>query len=113
MGITAILRLLVPLLMGVAASSVQAGEEELTFHLMLKDHQFRPADITVPAGKRIKLIVENQQSLPAEFESFSLNREKVVIAHNKIVVYLSPMAPGTYTFFDDFHRATKGTVTAK
>lgn len=106
------LRLSVLLAMALMASVVRAGDEP-TFHLVLKDHQFNPANITVPAHTRVKLIVENQQDLPAEFESFPLNREKVVTGHNKIVIYLSPMDPGTYTFFDDFHRETKGTVTAK
>lgn len=106
------LRLLVLLAASVTVFTVRAADEP-TFHLILKDHQFQPASITVPAHTRVKLIVENQQDMPAEFESFPLNREKVVTGHNKIVIYLSPMDPGTYTFFDDFHRDTKGTVIAK
>jgi len=106
------LRLLVLVIASLTVFAARADDEP-TFHLVLKDHQFHPSNITVPAHTRVKLIVENQQDLPAEFESFPLNREKVVTAHNKIVVYLSPMDPGTYTFFDDFHRQTKGTVTAK
>lgn len=106
------LLVLVLLIAGLTVFTVRADEDP-TFHLVIKDHKFQPASLTVPAHKRVKLIVENQQDMPAEFESFPLNREKVVTGHSKIVIYLSPMDPGTYTFFDDFHRDTKGTVTAK
>ncbi len=106
------LGLLIFLIAGLAVFTARADDDP-TYHLVLKDHQFHPANIKVPAHKRVKLIVENQQDMPAEFESFPLNREKVVTGHNKIVIYLSPMDPGTYKFFDDFHRDTKGTVTAE
>lgn len=103
---------LVLLLTGLTVFTARADDEP-TFHLVIKDHKFQPANITIPAHTRVKLIVENQQDMPSEFESFPLNREKVVTGRSKIVIYLSPMDPGTYTFFDDFHRETKGTVTAK
>lgn len=112
MHIVRMLPLLFILLTGLTVSAAHAAEDD-AYHLVLKDHQFHPANITVPAHKRVKLIVENQQDFPAEFESFPLNREKVVTPHNRIVIYLSPLDPGTYKFFDDFHRSTTGTVTAK
>lgn len=110
MRLTVLKALLPAGLLWVAAA--QAAEPP-TFHLVIKDHRFVPDQITVPAGQRVKLIVENQQSIPSEFESFTLQREKVVTAHSKITVYLSPLDPGKYTFFDDFHRQTQGTVIAK
>ena len=81
--------------------------------LTLKDHQFTPKDFTLPANQKIKLIVKNEQTTPAEFESADLNREKVVEANGEITVILGPLDPGTYGYFDDFHRETTGTITVK
>ena len=83
-------------------------------HLSLKNHVFVPQELTVPAGQKIKLIVKNEDSAAAEFESYELNREKVVPANGEITVYLDPLDPGTYPFFDDFHRdTTTGKIVAK
>jgi RPA family protein len=82
--------------------------------LTLKDHQFSPKDFTLPANQKIKLTVKNLDTTPAEFESADLNREKVVDAKGEIVVYLGPLDPGTYSYFDDFHRdTTSGTIKVK
>lgn len=45
-----------------------------------------------------------------EFESFELNRERVVQPGQTVTVYLSGLAPGRYEFFDDFHQARRGTL---
>jgi hypothetical protein len=83
-------------------------------HLSLKNHAFVPMELTVPAGQKIKLIVKNEDTAAAEFESYELNREKVVAANSEIIVYLDPLDPGTYPFFDDFHRdTTTGNIIAK
>jgi hypothetical protein len=83
-------------------------------HLSLKNHIFVPQELTVPAGQKIKLIVKNEDAIAAEFESYELNREKIVTANSEIVVYIGPLDPGTYPFFDDFHRdTTTGKIIAK
>ena len=81
--------------------------------LTLKDHQFTPQVLELPANQKIKLIVKNQQTTPAEFESAELNREKVVEANGEITVNLGPLDTGTYKYFDDFHHETTGTITVK
>src|ERR1035437_4404309 len=79
--------------------------------LSLKDHQFSPAELVLPANQKIKLIVKNLDATPAEFESADLNREKVVDANASITVFLGPMDIGIYSYFDDFHRdTTSGTI---
>lgn len=83
------------------------------YHLVLEDHRFHPPEITIPAGTRVKLIIDNHQPVPALVVSFVLNRQKLVTAHHRILLYLPPMGAGTYTLFDDFHLSTKGTVTVK
>ncbi len=92
--------------------SVAAYAED--YVLTLKNNQFFPKVLTIPAGQRIKLIVKNQDATPAEFESSDLNREKVVGANSEIVVFIGPLDAGTYGYFDDFHRdTTTGTIVAK
>lgn len=81
--------------------------------ITLKDHQFQPAEVPVPAGVKVELVVTNAQKIVAEFESSSLHREKIVQAGGRISVFVGPLDPGRYEFFDDFHRATRGYVVVK
>jgi len=74
--------------------------------LIIRDHKFEPAELTVPAGQKIKLLVENQDATPEEFESNELNREKVVVGKGTIIVFVGPLDPGRYPFFGDFHQET-------
>jgi hypothetical protein len=69
--------------------------------------------LTIPADTKVKLIVQNLDSAPAEFESYDLNREKVVGPNSEITVFIGPLDPGRYSIFDDFHRDTTGTIIAK
>jgi plastocyanin len=82
--------------------------------LTIKDHQFAPKELTIPAGQKVKITVKNTDSTPAEFESSDLNREKVVSGNSEIIVFIGPLDPGSYSYFDDFHRdTTTGNITAK
>jgi plastocyanin len=76
------------------------------FRLVIKDHRFEPAELQVPAGKKLKLVVENQDATPEEFESHSLKREKVVAAGGTITVLIGPLEAGTYDFFGEFNPKT-------
>lgn len=90
----------------------QAADNEVA--LVIKNHQFAPAEIKVPANQRIKLNVHNQDSTPEEFESHSLNREKLIPAGAKAVIYIGPLKAGQYDFFGEFNPATaKGVVVAE
>jgi plastocyanin len=71
--------------------------------LQIKDHLFSPATLYVPAGEKIKLVIDNQDGTPEEFESFSLNREKVILGHSKGVVFVGPLAPGEHAFVGEYH----------
>ncbi len=84
------------------------------YKLVIKNHRFEPAELSVPSGQKIKLLVENQDATAEEFESYELNREKVVAANATISVFIGPLAPGRYPYFGDFNQATaKGTIVAK
>ena len=67
---------------------------------------FAPTEVTAPAGKKIKLIIENQDATAEEFESYALNREKIVAPGARIVVFVGPLKPGRYEFFGDFNQKT-------
>lgn len=97
---------------GLMAPLAQAADNEVA--LTIKNHLFSPAEIKVPANQRIKLNVHNQDSTPEEFESHSLNREKLIPAGAKAVIYIGPLKPGRYDFFGEFNQATaKGVVVAE
>ena len=78
--------------------------------IAVRDHQFVPAEVPVPAGVKAELIIRNEQTIPAEFESKSLHREKVVAPGASVSIFVGPLSPGRYEFFDDFHPATRGVV---
>lgn len=92
--------------------NVLAASDE--YELTIKDHQFFPRTLAVPAGQKIKLIVKNEDASAEEFESYDLNREKVVAGNSKITIFVGPLSPKIYKFFGDFHQDTaQGTLEAK
>jgi len=95
-------------LVAFAAGPTVRADDEVTqeFRLVIKDHRFEPAELQVPAGKKLKLVVENQDATPEEFESHSLKREKVVAAGGTITVLIGPLEAGTYDFFGEFNPKT-------
>lgn len=100
------------LALGALIGPLQAAEPEVL--LTIKNHRFEPAELKVPANQRIKLVVHNQDATPEEFESHTLNREKVIPGGAKATIYIGPLKPGRYPFVGEFHEATaQGTVVAK
>ncbi len=83
-----------------------AQGQDSDYRLTIRGHRFEPAELIVPAGQKIRLIIDNQDATPEEFESYELNREKVVSAQAQIVVFVGPLRPGRYPFFGDFHQDT-------
>lgn len=101
--------LLISLLLPLAAHADDAG-----YTLLIKNHRFQPDELTIPSGRKIKLIVENQDPTPEEFESHALNREKVIAGHSSATIYIGPLAPGRYPFFGEFNEATaQGVIIAQ
>ncbi len=99
-----------PLLLG---SLPVLAAEPAPIAVSIRDHQFIPAEVAVPVGAKVELTVRNEQSVPAEFESTSLHREKVVGPGATVSVYVGPLEAGSYEFFDDFHPATRGRVVVR
>lgn len=82
------------------------AQQATVVRVALKDHRFIPAELTAPANKPVVVVVTNQDSTPAEFESKTLRVEKVVAGGGKINVQIRALAPGRYRFFDDYHEDT-------
>lgn len=92
--------------LGAAAGPRTADAAEPAVRLVLKDHHFAPAEVVAPAGVKIRLVVENQDATPEEFESYALNREKIVPPGGTIVMWVGPLKPGRYEFFGEFNAKT-------
>jgi hypothetical protein len=96
----------------VAAGLAWADDPQFT--LTIKEHRFAPAELQIPAGVKVKLMIKNEDSTPEEFESRELHREKVVPPGQQILVIVGPLDAGTYPFFGDFHKDTaQGKLIAK
>lgn len=105
---------LTALLASLLFSVTVAHAQEATFTLTIKDHQFDPVSVTVPAGKKFKLIVRNMDRTPEEFESKDLHREKLIAGGKEAVIALGPLQAGTYRFFGEFNPKTaQGTLVAQ
>jgi hypothetical protein len=76
------------------------------FTLEIRDHLFYPSTLVVPARTKVKLIVINRDTTPEEFESYELNREKVIMGGAKATIFIGPLAPGDYPFFGEFNPKT-------
>jgi plastocyanin len=87
--------------LGLAVHDARA-DDSVSISLTIKNHQFDPAETHAPAGKQIIFHVKNQN------ESSDLHFEKIVPAGTEAVVYVHPLKPGRYNYYDDFHHATQG-----
>ena len=94
----------------LAVGATAYATELSTAHLTIKDRMFTVQELALPANTKVKLVVENQDNIPAEFESYDLSREVVVPGHSSIVVFIGPLSPGRYNFFNDFNHAAQGWV---
>ncbi|CCQ09246.1 FIG00536623: hypothetical protein [Pseudoalteromonas luteoviolacea B = ATCC 29581] len=82
--------------------------------ITLENHLFSPSVVEIPAGKKVRLIIENKDIEPEEFDSFDLNREKVLFPGRKNVIYIGPLSVGEYRFFGEFSPNTaQGKVIVK
>ena len=98
----------------VLALAAPAHAELTEYRLVIKNHRFEPENLVLPAGQKLKLIIENQDPTPEEFESHPLNREKIVPANGKASIFLGPLKAGTYPFFGEFNPKTAtGTIIVK
>ncbi len=89
----------------LAGFSVHAGEMP-EYTLVISNHRYQPTELKVPAGVKFRLLVENRDATPEEFESTEFSREKIVMPNSSARIYVGPLAAGRYKFFGDFHQDT-------
>jgi plastocyanin len=96
------------------SGSLAAFAQDADFAIAIKDHKFSPDRIEIPAGKKVKLVVDNQDATPEEFESNSMKIEKVIPGKSKATIYVGPLKAGEYNFAGEFNEKTaKGVIVAK
>lgn len=80
--------------------------ETPVYEIIIKDHLFYPDELIIPANTKVKLLVKNQDVTPEEFESYELNREKVIPGKSQVIIFIGPLKPGIYPFFGEFFPKT-------
>jgi len=104
-------RLVAVLLLCIA---FHGGAAEPTFGVTIENHRFTPDRIEVPAGQKVRFIVENKDATPEEFESVPLRVEKVIPGKASASVFIGPLKAGEYKFVGEFNEATAhGVIVAK
>ena len=97
-----------------AAFSCAAHAADPEFTLTLRDHRFDPSELRVPANKKVKIVIDNQDATAEEFDSHALNREKVIPPKSKAPLFIGPLKPGRYAFVGEFNEKTaKGVIVAE
>jgi hypothetical protein len=91
------------LLAGLCLGGVAVAEDPAPIAVILKDHRFAPSEIHVPVGKRMVLVVHNEDTTPEEFDSSALQIEKVITGGTYATIRLHPLGPGRYPFMGEFH----------
>jgi plastocyanin len=97
-------QILVALVCAYFTSAAAFAAEVITVDL--KDNIFEPSVITISENTKIKLIIVNHDDSPEEFDSFDLNREKVIFANSSAILFIGPLPKGTYHFFGEYHPET-------
>jgi hypothetical protein len=90
-----------------------AAADDPKIAIVLKNHQWVPNEVPAPAGTKLELLIKNEQTEAGEFESDTLHREKVVPPGGQISVFVGPLEPGRYEFYDDYHSSTRGFLVVK
>jgi plastocyanin domain-containing protein len=99
-------------LLPLSLAALAAGEPEI--NVVIEGHKFAPDRIEVTAGQKVKLLVENKDATPEEFESGPLKIEKVIPGKAKVTIYVGPLKAGEYKFIGEFNEKTaNGVIVAK
>ena len=84
------------------------------FHLVLENHVFTPSELKIPTEEKVKLVINNKDKVAEEFDSFDLNREKVLFPHKKTTIFIGPLPPGQYEYFGEYNpNSARGIITVE
>jgi plastocyanin len=89
--------------LAVGASSLAAAADPAAVKLTIRDHQFTPSEIHVPAGTPVTLIIRNEDSSAEEIDSPQLKIEKIIAGGQEVTLTLRPLDKGTYPFVGEYH----------
>lgn len=92
---------LLPTLALFISLKAQASTQE--YYLTLENHVFTPSELNIPANQKVKLIIINKDLVAEEFDSFDLNREKVLFPQRKSTIFIGPLKSGRYEYFGEYH----------
>lgn len=98
-----LLALVAVALMGSITANMAWGAE---YRVVIENHRFEPATIEMVAGEKHRLHVINSDATPEEFESYELNREKIIAGKSSAVIFLPALTAGSYPFFGEFNEAS-------
>jgi hypothetical protein len=86
------------------AAPLALADEDI--RLVLENHKFEPAEIHVSANKKVRIVIDNRDATPEEFDSDSLHAEKVIPGKSKGLVIVGPLKPGRYPFAGEYNAET-------
>ena len=90
-----------------------ASSEEKTYTLSIKDHRFTPSEIQVEPGESFWLEIKNEDVTTEEFESSSLNLEKIIPPRRTVKIRVKNIKEGAHDIFGEFHKdSCKGSLLA-
>lgn len=94
------------LCIGTIMSVTAHADDTRTIEMVIKDHKFTPAEITIPANTPVILQVKNADAAVEEFDSHDLRREKIIAPGMTAKIKLDGLRPGDYSFMGEFHART-------
>jgi hypothetical protein len=107
-------RLSILIVAATMTTAFPALAEDFAATVVIRGHRFEPAEVKVPAGKRIVMTVDNTDPTPEEAESPDLRFEKVIGGGGKGTVRFGPLKPGRYAFHGEYHEDTaQGAILAE
>ena len=112
--ITKAILLPIAILFFTSAFSNTVSAKTPIIKIRIKDHLFFPSEVTIPVGTKVKLLVINDDDTAEEFESYELNREKIIMGGRKAIIFIGPLDAGHYSFFGEFYPKTaQGVIIAQ
>ncbi|HTM07258.1 MAG TPA: cupredoxin domain-containing protein [Verrucomicrobiae bacterium] len=91
-----------------------AAAADDVLELRFEGRKFIPQTLEVPANRSFKIKIINVTKEAIEFESFKINREKVIGPGETVTINIPALKAGSYDFYDDFHSdVPEGKIVAK
>ncbi len=97
-----------------AANQIYGSQEDGEVKIRIEKGRFIPSNIEISTDTKVKLVIENLDDTPEEFESYDLNREVLINPLSTASFYIGPLSPGLYKFEGEFSPETaQGIVRVK